>query len=230
MDSPYCPTDCKQEPNPGQCSGCGGPGSPKGTRIVAQILMGQDGVTYRDTDVHRLRVWCRNPLCPIGSWTIYEPGGYPHRRYALDVVTFAVGELAAPGATLTDVGLRLECDRTTVSRWMAWVANLGDVDELARGCARMDPDGLPPPSMPPPAPEANPARVPPRTAALFRLAGWVLLLLEHLAALHRRWGTPLEPGPGLVALLRRQLLASREVLWLARSSPPLRVDGGRPRA
>jgi len=232
MDSPYGSADCKQELHLGLCPGCQLPASPKGTRVVAQILVDEAGGIYRDADVLRLRAQCRNPGCPLGSWTIYEPGGYPCRRYALSVVVSGVGELAGvPGATLTGVAERLDCDRNTVARWVIWLVLLGGVDELCRCCAELDPDGLPPPCLPvapPPAGEDGSRRLPSGAARLFPTAGLVLLLLERLAQLRRRWGLPLEEGPGLVAILRQQFLDSRLVIWLPHASPGMRVSPAAP--
>jgi hypothetical protein len=50
------------------------------------------------------------------------------------------------------------------------------------------------------------------------------MLLERLAQLRRRWGLPLEEGPGLVAILRERFLASGLVLRLPRASPGMRVS------
>ena len=232
MDSPYSSADCKQELHLGLCPGCQMPASPKGTRIVAQVLVDQDGGIYRDAEVLRLRVQCRNPACPQGSWTLYEPGGYPCRRYALSAVVSGVGELAGvAGATLTAVAERLDCDRTTVARWVIWLVVLGGVDELSRCCAQLDPDGLPPPCLPivPPAAGEDTRRLPSGAARMFPTAGLVLLLLERLAQLRRRWGQPLETGPGLVAILRQQFLESGLVIWLTRASPGMRVPPAAPR-
>lgn len=228
MDSPYGHADCKQELHLGLCPDCRVPASPKGTRIVAQVLVDDAGSIHRDEEVLRLRVQCRNPACPRGSWTIYEPGGYPCRRYALSVVASGVGELAGvPGATLMAVALRLDCDRTTVARWVIWVVTLGGVEQLSRSCAQLDPDGLPPPFLPigpPPSGSHSLCRAPSGAARLLPLAGLVLLLLERLAQLRRRWGLPLEEGPGLVAILRERFLASGVVLRLPRASPGMRVS------
>jgi hypothetical protein len=57
------------------------------------------------------------------------------------------------------------------------------------------------------------------------LAGFLVLLLEHLARLLRDQGVPLEPGPGLAAILRHQFDRFRAVSWLTRASPPLQVEG-----
>jgi hypothetical protein len=158
----------------------------------------------------------------MGSWTIYEEGGYPYRRFDLAVLISAGAELAVePEATFTSVAARLGCHRTTVARAVAWIAGIHEVDELVQTCARMDPDGLPPP--PPLALPSSP-RIPPRTAAIRRAAGHVLRLLDRLGDLFRRWRVPLEVDSGLIAILRRQFLATGEVLWLIRPSPPMLVD------
>jgi len=143
-------------------------------------------------------------------------------------VVSGVGDLAGvPGATLMAVALRLDCDRTTVARWVIWVVALGGVEELSRSCAQLDPDGLPPPCLPivlPPAGSHAPCRAPSGAARLLPLAGLVLLLLERLAQLRRRWGLPLEEGPGLVAILRERFLASGLALRPPRASPGMRVS------
>lgn len=223
MDSPYRHAECKQELHLGLCPGCGIAACPKGTRVVAQTLLDGDGRAYRDDAVLRFRAQCRNLACPESSWTIYEPGGYPFRWYALSVVASAVSELAVvPGATLMGVAIRLKCDRHTVARWVAGVARLDDADDLTRTCAQLDPDGLPPPFLPiasSPSSHAGTHRVPRGAPRLFPLAGQVLLLLERLAQLYQRWGIPMEEGPGLVAVLRHQFLESRLVVSLTRPVP-----------
>lgn len=164
------------------------------------------------------------------SWTIYEPGGYPHRRYALAVLVSAGSELAmVPEATFTSVAVRLDCHRTTVARGVAWMATLKDTLDLIRTCTRMDPEGLPPPLPPIALPMSVPAptRVPPLIAALRRVAGHVLHLLDRLAEHYRHWRMPLEPGPGLVAILRYRFLATGDVAWLMPASQPKLIDGGR---
>jgi len=232
MDSPYIPAPCNPELAPRCCRRCGTPGSPKDSRVATQTLIDAEGRCYVDTEVRRDRLQCRVPGCPMWmkSWTVYEPGGYPHRRYALAVLVSAVSELAiVPEATFTSVAVRLACHRTTVARGVAWVATLKDTLDLIRACTRMDPKGLPPPSPPvaPPAPVPAPARVPPLIAALRRAAGHVLHLLERLADHYRHWRMPLEPGPGLVAILRYRFLATGEVAWLIPPSQATLVDGGR---
>ena len=124
---------------------CGRPLSPRGTRIVAQGRMGQDGKPCWVTGMVRWLFECRTPGCTGGCRTAYEPGGQPHRRYGLDVVIAAVELASEPGATLTSVAKRLDCDRSTVARWLIQVATTGGLDKLISLCARLDPDGLPPP-------------------------------------------------------------------------------------
>ena len=141
------------------------------------------GGSRRVVDQVRLRLQCLNPACPLGSWTLYEPGGYPCRTFTPAVATLAVAELATlSGATLTSVARHWQCDRRTVARWQTWVAGLGDPGSLVQLCCWLDPTGLPPPR--------NPSSL-----ALLARAGFLVLLLEHLARLLRDRGVPLEPGP-----------------------------------
>jgi len=216
----------KQESPPGEaCMVCGRLLSPRGTRIVAQGRMGQDGKPCWVTGMVRWLFECRTPGCTGGCRTAYEPGGQPHRRYGLDVVIAAVELASAPGATLTGVAKRLDCDRSTVARWLIQVATLGGLDKLISLCARLDPDGLPPPSMPAVLPVPPPAAPVPRGAATRApRACWILLLLEHYADLLRHRGLALVAGPGLVAVLHHQLHAFRSVQQLVRGSPGKPVD------
>ena len=203
----------KGEIRPPPCPVCGNPGWWNGCRIVAQMGLDQDGTVSRREDLVRLRVRCPDRDCECGSWTIYEPQGYPHRTFTPAVAASAVAELAAsPEATLTSVARRCQCDRRTVGRWVRWVDGLGDPQALGGLCVRIDPSGLPPP-----VPFSGLARV--------ALAGLLVLLLEHLAWLLRERGVPLNPGPGLAAILRHQLDRFRMVSFLTRASPPLRVEG-----
>jgi len=112
------------------------------------------------------------------------------------------------GSTLTSVARHCQCDPRTVGRWRLWVGGLCAPAALSRMCSRLEPDGFPPP---------QPKDLP--------LAGFLVLLLEHLARLLRDQGVPLEPGPGLAAILRHQFDRFRAVSWLTRASPPLQVEG-----
>ncbi len=84
----------------------------------------------------------------------------------------------------------------------------------ARGrlCARLDPEGLPPPTSSATA------------AGEGSRAGSVLRLLDHLGEVLLRRGVALPGrGPGLVRVLTAQLARFGDVCWLTRASPPLRV-------
>lgn len=209
MDFPATSPGCKQELRPPPCPACGGPCWWDGWRIVAQMVIGVLGVLLRLEDLRRHRARCRDRSCGFRGWTIYEPGGYPHRTFTLAVVAAAIAELAiGPDATLTSVAQHWGCDRRTVGRWRTWIAGVAAPEALARVCSRLDPDGLP-------APDPGGITAP----------GLLLLLLECLARLLREQGVPLESGPGLGAILRHQFERFRAVSWLTRASPPLRVDG-----
>ena len=87
----------------------------------------------------------------------------------------------------------------------------GSRSDLARLCARLDPEGFPPPTPTPAAAEVS-------------RAGSVLRLLDHVGAVLLRRGVVLPGrGPGLLRLLTAQLARFGDVCWLTRSSPPLRV-------
>jgi hypothetical protein len=162
-------------------------------------------------DLVRRRARCSDRGCCAGSWTVYEPGGYPHRTFLLSVTAFAVAALAVgQGTTLTTVARECDCDRRSVGRWVRWVMGLAAPAELSRACARLDPDGLPTP-------------VVPRASGPVARAGAVVGLLDRLADLLRGRGVTVEPGPGLAAILRHQLDRFRVVFHLTRQSPPLRV-------
>jgi hypothetical protein len=128
------------------------------------------------------------------------------------VAAAATAELAVnPDATRSSVAREFHCNRRTVDRWAARIAGVGDPDHLSRACARLDPSGLPAPRMY-------------TSQGQLALAGLLLLLLDHLARLLRNRGIPLEPGPGLAAILRWQFDRFRTVSHLTRASPPLRVE------
>jgi len=190
------------------------------------MMLDAAGCVYRVQGIVRLRYLCLNPACEFGSWTIYEPQGYPRRTFTLAVTASAVAELAAsPEANLTSVAERCRCDRRTVGRWVRWAGALGEPQELGELCGRLDPSGLPPPT------RALPGIYGPTPAIILgqgaiALAGLVVLLLEHLARLMREQGVPLEVGPGLAAILRHQFNRFRMVSCLTRASPPLRVEPG----
>ena len=201
MDSRPSGGRCKQE---SACPFCGGPGCRDGFRLVkSQVHLDAAGNPVRIEGIARPRWRCSG--CGR-SWTLYEAGAYPHRTFSPTVEAAAVAELTtAPGATLTSVARAFHCDRRTVGRWVRHVAGIADPDDLSRTCTRLDPSGL--------------------LAPCLRLArgGHLLLLLDHLARLLRDRGVPLEPGPGLAAILRWQFDRFRTIAFLTRASPPLRV-------
>jgi len=177
--------------------------------VKSQVVLDADGRPFRVEGVLRVRHQCR--ACRL-SWTVYEPGGYPHRTFTLGVAAAAVAELIAkPGATRSSVARTFDCDRRTVGRWVVSIAGLGDPDHLSRACAHLDPSGLPPPH-----PGSGLGQV--------ALAGLLLLLLDHLTRLLRNRGVTLESGTGLAAILRWQFDRFRTVSHLTRASPPLRVE------
>lgn len=226
MDFHSSTAGCKDKTPPSFCPVCGISGWRNGLRIVAQMMLDAAGCVYRVQGIVRLRYLCSNPACECGSWTIYEPQGYPHRTFTLAVGASAVSELAAsPEANLTSVAERCQCDRRTVGRWVRWAGALGQPQELGGLCGRLDPSGLPPPT------HALPGIYGPVPIILLgqgaiALAGLVVLLLEHLARLMREQGVPLEVGPGLAAILRHQFNRFGMVSCLTRASPPLRVEPG----
>ena len=163
-------------------------------------------------DVLRQRVRCSDRRCAAGSWTVYPAGAYPHRSYQLCVVAAAVAEVCVAGRSRRAVAVRHDCSRRSVSRWVRWTAQLASPADLARLCARLDPEGLPPPS---PAAAA---------AGEVSRAGSVLRLLDHLGdVLLRRSAALPGRGPGLLRILTAQLARFGDVCWLTRASPPLRV-------
>lgn len=202
----------KREQRPDPCRVCGSPAWWNGTRGVAQVVRAVAGMIDHITDILRPRSRCSDRACRAGSWTVYEDGGYPHRVYQLPVVASAVAEVAfAAGATFTGAATRHLCDRRTVARWFAWVGDLAEPANLVRTCARLDPQGLPPPGAS-------------RGGKPVLRAGVLLGLLDHLAHLLRSRGAPLpSDGPGLSTLLGYQLSRFGDIFFLTRSSPPLRV-------
>lgn len=206
-----CPPSCsgfKLEIRPPPCPVCWGPCWWDGWRLVAQMVADAVGLVVSLVEVPRHRARCQDPACPGRSWTIYEAGGYPCRTFVLAVAGLALAALAVDvDATLASVAQRCQCDPRTVGRWKRWVAGLVDPAALSRLCSRLEPEGFPPPR-----PDG------------MALAGFLVLLLEHLARLLREQGVPLAPGPGLAAILRHQFDRFRAVSWLTGASPPLQVE------
>lgn len=193
---------------PPHCRGCGDPAWWNGIRIVDPVRQGADGESVHEPGTIRRRACCSSKDCPMGSWTVYAAGDYPHRVFQLDVVVSAVCMVVVGAATqATAAGAHL-CSRDSVRRWLRWIEALAEPRDLERLCSRLDSDGLPPPSVP----EA-------------RRAARVIMLLERLAELLSCRGVAL-PGrsAGLVRLLTDRLERFGEVLYLTKSSPPLRAD------
>lgn len=204
------PPRCKKAVRPDPCPVCGAPAWWNGGRLVAEIVHDLEQSARRVIDVLRRRARCSDRQCAAGSWTMYPAHAYPHRSYQLDVVAAAVAEVCVAGRPRQAAATRYACSRRSVSRWVRWTAALADPDDLARLCARLDPEGLPSP----PAPvDGEVSR-----------ASSVLRVLEHLGDVLLRRGVVLPGrGPGLLRILAAQLARYRDVYRLTRSSPPLRV-------
>ncbi len=208
--SPSTPR-CKKAVRPDPCRVCGAAAWWNGGHVVAEVLHDLAQGTRRVIDVLRRRARCSDRRCAAGSWTLYPAGAYPHRSYQLCVVAAAVAEVCVAGASRRAVAVRHDCSRRSVARWVRWTATLASPADLTRLCARLDPDGLPPPT---------PAAV----GGEVSRAGSVLRLLDHLGDVLLRRGVALPGrGPGLLRLLTAQLARFGDVAWLTRSSPPLRV-------
>jgi hypothetical protein len=190
---------------------CGAPAWWNGGRLVAEIVHDLEQGVRRVIDVLRRRARCSDRQCAAGSWTMYPAHAYPHRSYQLDVVATAVAEVCVAGRPRQAAATRYACSRRSVSRWVRWTAALAYPDDLARLCARLDPEGLPPPT-------------PVTAGAEVSRAGSVLRLLDHLGDVLLRRGVVLPGrGPGLLRILAAQLAQFGDICWLTRASPPLRV-------
>jgi hypothetical protein len=212
MDVPSTGKQRKKDADrPGPCPVCGRSAWWNGSRVIKRTVFVIAAALRWAEQFVRRRARCSDRRCSAGSWTVYERGGYPCRTFLLSVVALAVAAMAVgPKATLTSVALECGCDRRSVGRWVQWVARLAAPADLSRACARLDPDGLPPPAAP-------------RSADAEARAAAVVGSLDRLADLLRGRGVALESGPGLAAILRHQLDRFRIVFHLARQSPPLRV-------
>jgi len=202
---------CKKAVRPDPCRVCGAAAWWNGGHVVAEVLHDLAQGTRRVIDVLRRRARCSDRRCAVGSWTIYPAGAYPHRSYQLCVVAAAVADVCFGGDSRQTVATRHDCSRRSVARWVRWTARLASPADLARLCARLDPEGFPPPTPTPATGEVS-------------RAGSVLRLLDHLGDVLLRRGVALPGrGPGLLRILTAQLARFGDVAWLTRSSPPLRV-------
>jgi len=194
MDSGPDGGGCKEKVTGIPCPFCGGPGCRNGYRIVkAQVRLDEDDRVLRVESTVRAR--CRCLRCHR-SWTVHEPGGFPHRTYTPAVEAAAVDKLAGdPGASLSSVARTFQCDRRTVGRWVRQAKEAAEPGDPSGTRAQWDRLGL---------------------------SGF-LALLEHLAGLLRARNFPLEPGRALASLLRWQFDHFRIVAYLTRASPPLPI-------
>jgi hypothetical protein len=199
----------KYEERPHSCRQCGAQAWWNGSRVVTAVRKTGDGSVDHDSDSCRRRACCSSRNCPAGSWTVYEHNDYPHRLFQLDLLVSAVSMVAIGLQTMTATAAEHLCSRDSVRRWVRWVEALAEPRDLEQLCARLDPDGLPPPT----------------GSERGGRAERVLLLLERLAELLALRGLVLpERGPGLARLLSDRLARFSEVFFLTKSSPPLRAD------
>lgn len=209
------PTDgrsWKYEDRPEPCRECGSPGWWNGTRTVSPVRKTDDGSVEHVPETCRRRARCSAKSCDVGSWTVYEHDEYPHRVFGLDLVVSAICMVVLGMETLTAAAAAHLCSRDSTRRWARWVASLAEPRDLEQLCARLDPEGLPPPTGP----------------GGGRRAARVLALLERLADLLAVRGVALRGGIcGLARLLHDRLVRFGEVFFLTRASPPLRADWAR---
>ena len=168
----------------------------------------------------RVRRECCTPGCRYWhrSWTGYEPGGYPRRKYRPELAVAVVVALEeGPRATLSAVARRFGLNRRTVGRLIGWTKGIDTIEAAAMKCTQVDPTMLVPAA--PLHPDPQRCR-PPSALEELAQAGYLILLLEHLASLLRGRGVALEQGPGLVALLRSQFDRRGEVFYVTDLSPP----------
>ena len=198
-----------QRPEP--CRLCGAAAWWNGSRVVSVVVCGlAAAVEYVNGQVRR-RACCSDRQCSAPSWTVYPSGSYPHRTFQLDVVTSSVAQVTA-GESRRRAAERHQCSRRSVGRWLRWCAQLVATTELAATCARLDPDGLPPPAR--------------GGTEVEDQVGWALRLWERLADVLVHRGVALPAGSsGLQRVLAWQRERDGVVAWLTRPlSPSLRVD------
>jgi hypothetical protein len=180
-----------------------------GTRTVCAVCM-QDGSAKHVTDTIYRRARCRNQDCRK-SWTVYEPyDSYPHRVFWLQVVMSAVGAVVFNKVTMTAAAQAHQCGRDSVRRWLLWVERLADPADLMRVCTQLDCTGMPGAAATTDMPKA----------------GAVIYLMDRLAELlaQRAVIASVEPGLGLISVLKRQLGVLGQVFYLKNLSPPMRAD------
>jgi len=192
---------CKEKVLEIACPYCCGRGCRNGFRLVkSQVRLDETGRIERISGILRPRFRC----CRCHrSWTVLEPGGFPHRTFSPTVQAAAMRELAEDaGATLSSLARAFRCDRRTVRRWLHQTLKVADPGDAA---------GHP--------------LVAERGWDHLSLA-WLLGFLDHLADLLMAHGFVLEPGPSVAFLFRWQFDHFRIVAYLTRASPPLPVAVG----
>lgn len=216
-DTPCPAHPHKHEERPPACSLCGSPAWWNGWRAVTGKCLGSSGRLESHPGQRLHRATCSKGDCPAPSWTVYPPGRYPDRRFDLDVVVGAVaaGVHGRDGEdqplTREAIGRRYACSGRSVSRWTRWIAELTDVEALARTCIRIDPDGMP-------------AAVRPDAADIRARAGRALAVFDRFAALlEDRNVLPRTKAPSLVRILDDQRLRHGVQFPLRGLSPPLSI-------
>lgn len=136
---------------------------------------------------------------------------YPHRVFQLSVVIAAVSQVTFGRDAVEVVATRYACARSSLSRWISWVAQLVDPAQVLRVCARLDPDGV-----------ANSVQA--QAGTVRERAGAVVCLLDRLVTILRERGSDLPGhGVGLERLLTCQLVRFGDVRPLKQTAPPLDV-------
>ena len=196
---------------PDACRSCGAAAWWNGSRRVSVVRKLGEQIEYV-AEVVRRRVRCSLwKSCRLRSWTVYEEDSYPHRIFGLMVVVPAVSAVVFGNATHTAAARAHQCSRRTVGRWKRWISELGDPEQLARACSRLQQDGLP---------GGLAMSGGPRAAR-------VLHLLDQLVELLVEGGVHLpELACSVTRLLKHQLAGFGEIFYLTKSSPRLRADLG----
>jgi hypothetical protein len=204
----------KHAERPPACPDCAGPTWWNGTRHVCEYSKPGRDLEFA-TDVVRRRVRCPVKDCPRNSWTLYDNTAYPHRIFSLDLVISAVSAVVFARGTLTGAAQAHGCGRDSIRRWVAWVEQLAEPQDLLQACTRLEPRGVPggldPSSM---------SRAAANLHLFDRLAD---LLAERGVRATRAIGRG-TAATGLVRILQDQLARWGAVFYLTQSSPPLRAD------
>jgi len=207
----------KHEQRPPPCGICGAGAWWNGWREVMRRRLGTSGRVEIQPGERLHRAKCSRRGCPAPGWTVYPACRYPDRRFELDVVAHAVAESAfdrdeqGRATAFAAIGRRYSCSGRSVSRWTGWVAQLTDIEALARECIRIDPEGMP-------------AAVRPAATDSRARAGWALAVFERFAdLLEKRNVLPCGRDPSLVRILDDQRLRHGAQLPLRALSPPLSI-------